>query len=735
MAQIYIDGIGWIEDGGALGGASTPAQQAAIGAGYDPTYAGAAGVGTNTPQYVDTGVESPGPGANPNGPAPYYVDGIGWVDSTSYPSQFQGQANLIDQNASTNNGIFSTLEGWQTGAFAAQNGLGADSQALAQSGRDTANWLGGQNAIGIGQSWNSTFGANAADQQSLGQYTGALQSATNWDLGNYGQFAGDLGQAQNTATGAYSTLQQQAGGFSQLQARGYGADVQSQAQYAQADPASIAAQNQALSQLQGAANGSLNVTSQAAQAYADAGDVANQRGAADALQGIANGSKDVDFWGINGINDLHAVANGSKDIHVGQEDPEAYAAQKDALGQFSTLTNPEVTAQERFIYEQARQQQEQDERANREAVMTNYRQRGMSGSGMEIGSAALANQQTSQNRLLSDLGAQSTAVQRAMTALQGYGGLSSTMVNEADQVAAQNQGTQAAATAQFAGLGTQVAVGNKDRQAAAQQAASQAYAVLRAQGFSEEYARGQAADIVASANSDRQLNAMNASGNLASNMRNESFNEDFSTKSAADNMAQFNKSQSQITQRFQDQYAADQQNAAWGRDTDVAAAGEDTARTLTGIADTRFQGANTVGRNFAQDAGSLFLGQTGVTDAADRRIQGSVKTAADLNAGTADGQFKADALGIGANTQLSDTYAQQLEALTRLGLGHVDANNTTTGQKIGLIQTGIGHTEGTAAADAAKAAADSDPGGLLGTGILGKNDPLSPGNWFRGKLG
>src|SRR5262249_53176880 len=150
---------------------------------------------------------------------------------------------------------------------------------------------------------------------------------------------------------------------------------------------------------------------------------------------------------------------------------------------FTDLTNPEVTAQERFIYEQQRMNAEQSERANRAAVMTNLRQRGMSGSGMELTDAALANQQVGQNRLLADLGAHSNAIGRAMTALQGQAGLSSTLNSQANALGLQNAANQLGALTNYAGLGADVATSNMNRQLQAQAMASDAYATLRAQGF------------------------------------------------------------------------------------------------------------------------------------------------------------------------------------------------------------------------------------------------------------
>jgi hypothetical protein len=552
----------------------------------------------------------------------------------------------VNQLESNNTAELQRLQAEQERIFKQQNNLGVQNQNFATAGLGNAQTLNQMNNQGIGQSWQSTNQANAEDQQSLGQYTGALQAAGQWDMQNYGNLAG-----------AYANT-----GI--LKAGGYGADVVSQAQYAQADPGAIAAQNQALGQLQGAANGSLNQTSKAAQAYANSGDIANQRMAADKLQ---------------------AIAGGSKDVHVGQEDPAAYASARDALQHFTDLSNPQITAQEKFIYEQARLRQEQDDRANRGATMANLRQRGVSGSGMELTDTALGAQRTSQNRLLSDLGAQSNAVGRAMTALQGQAGLSSQLNSQANALASSNA----------------------DRQTQAQAMASQAYSTLRAQGFSEEYARGQAADIMATANADRQLGAMTASGNLASTQRSQSFNEDFSRKSAADSMGQFNKEQSQISQRWQEQYAAGQQTDAWNRATDLNDA------------------ANTVGRNFAQDQGNLFTGRTGVTAATNNRNQQSVQTAGQLNANSTAGWQNAFNTGIAANGQQSGTYAQQLAAMTQLGQTGMQNNTNITNLKNQNLQSGLGVMQGQQATDFAKQQYEaSKSNGLFGTPILSQEGIL-----------
>lgn len=583
-----------------------------------------------------------------NNPQPIYQPGIG--DSSN--NVIAGQTANINDAGAKNTAELKRLQEQQAAIFAKQNGLGVQNTNFVNAGLNNAGVLAGQNNALVQRGYQNAERANREDQESLGGYTQALNNATQWDLANYN----NLNTAyQNTGI---------------LKAGGYGAPVVSQAQYAQADPSSIAAQNQALMQLQGAANGSLNQTSQAAHAYANAGDVENQRNAAD---------------------QLNAIANGKNDIRVGQADPAAYAAALDAMGKFKTLSDPNVTAQEKFIYEQARLREEQDNRSNRAASLTNLRQRGMLGSGMEVTSAALAGQQTSQNRLLSDLGAQSNAIGRAMTSLQGYGSMSANLNAQ----------------------GNQIAASNADRRTQAQAMASEAYATLRAQGFSEEYARGQAADIMATANADRQLNAQVASGNLASTQRSQSFNEDFSRKSAADSMNMFNKEQGQISQRWQEQYAAGQQTDAWNRTVDMGNA------------------ADRVGRNYVTDQGNLFTGKTTVTNNTSNRNQRAIEGEGQLNANTMSGWQNAFNTGIASNQVQSGTYAQQLAAMTQLGTTGMNNNTNMAQLKNNQLGNVLGYKTATQANEIAKKAADkAGSEGLLGTGIGGSKDPLFIANWF-----
>jgi hypothetical protein len=83
--------------------------------------------------------------------------------------------------------------------------------------------------------------------------------------------------------------------------------------------------------------------------------------------------------------------------------------------------DPEVTAKEQFLMEQARVQEEMDRRSAMDAALRDLEFRGARSGGAEIAALTGAQQITSQNRMLQDLGTQAGAVDRSMQAMEGYG--------------------------------------------------------------------------------------------------------------------------------------------------------------------------------------------------------------------------------------------------------------------------------------------------------------------------
>jgi cell division protein ZapA (FtsZ GTPase activity inhibitor) len=259
------------------------------------------------------------------------------------------------------------------------------------------------------------------------------------------------------------------------------------------------------------------VTSQAAQAYANPQDIANQYAAQAQLAAIANGSLDIDPMSVPGMRQLQGVANGSLDLKPGQLDPAAYAAAQDAMGKFKELSTPEVTDAERFIYEQALQNQIMNDRANRQGVQSQLRQRGLSGAGQQIASTALANQQNSENALLTSLGANANAVQRAMAALQGYGAVSTNLNAQANQMGAQNQSTRSGALTNMTGIAANIENNNMNRQLSGAQSNAQMTTAMRNESFQEAYQRGQAADSTAMFNSAQSVQVSEFNNTFAQN--------------------------------------------------------------------------------------------------------------------------------------------------------------------------------------------------------------------------
>jgi hypothetical protein len=610
------------------------------------------------------------------------LSGQGFQDALWRQEQDENatRAMLDAQTNATNNGLGVMFDGYDP---------------IINQSRDRANYLQGINGQMGQQVAGQAATSNAMRSGALGNYGNAVGAAGAWDMQNF------------------SGLVSAANAPMQMTASAYVGDAQS-------NPADLARELQAYNQLAGAASGNLDQLSQASRAYADAQDIGNQRHAAGMLANAGQGGLDVnldnvhelnrlrDPDSIGGMSDLYAASNGSKDIHVGQEDPAAYAAAVDARNQLQALTNPQVTAQEKLMYELSRQQQEQDERGTREALQTDAQRRGVSGVGTEIARSALGAQQTSRNRMLQDMQANSQAQARAMQALQGYGTISTNMTAQANQIAGANQQTQMNALGQYTGihansasvlgqLGANNATQNANRQLAAQQAAYDAYATLRAQGFSEEYARGQAYDAMANANANRQLGAMQSQGQMANNMRQE-----------GDAMSRYNQGQRQQQSQFSDSYAANRQDAAYGRQVDV------------------FNGGNTVGRNFMTDQGNLFNATTGVADSNFNTINSSVNTQAGLNGQWLGAQQTTDGQALGALGAKAGIIQTQLgNNQTRA------ANNTTFGTNAVQRQTNLHNLGVEQRGNAAQAAAF--PGGASvttnGVGAQSASTPIGYTGW------
>lgn len=516
------------------------------------------------------------------------------------------------------------LNQWNTGLGA----LWGQQSAIEQGAYDRGNLIGQQNAALNQQNWGAVNSAISGNNAALGDYGSAVGNVGAWDMQNF------------------SNLQRAANSPMRMTASPYIGDAMS-------NPADVARQMSAYNQLQGVANGSLDVQSQAARAYANAQDVANQNRAAATLEASGNGALNVDLNrireldklrnpdSIGGVRDLYGVFQGSQDLAVGELDPDAYKAAVDTRNKLWGLTDPTVTAQEKLMFELARQQQEQDEGALRDALRTDSQRRGMGGVGNEIARSALGAQQTSRNRMLQDMQALAQAQARSMDALANHGNLASDMNAQANQLAAQNQNTRvralegytnvhAGAASTLGQIGAANATNNANRQLQAQAYAYQAYAELRAQGFSEEYARGQAADMVNTANADRRLGGSIAAANQSNAIR-----------TSNDAMTTFNHAQRQQQQQFSDEFQANREDAAYGRQVDVWNAG------------------NTVGRNYMTDQGNLMTARVNTNQTNLGNVQTGIGTQTGLNGQWLGAMTQADQTAIGGIGTRAGILGQQ----------------------------------------------------------------------------
>lgn len=113
---------------------------------------------------------------------------------------------------------------------------------------------------------------------------------------------------------------------------------------------------------------------------------------------------------------------------------EGFDAQSEALDRFRDLSKTEVTGEERFMYEQQRMAEERDRRAAMDAALRDLEARGARSGGAEIAALTGAQDITSQNRLLGDLGTQANAQKRAMLGAQGFARTAGEMRGAEDQV-------------------------------------------------------------------------------------------------------------------------------------------------------------------------------------------------------------------------------------------------------------------------------------------------------------
>lgn len=206
---------------------------------------------------------------------------------------------------------------------------------------------------------------------------------------------------------AYEGLNQQdAAALAQFQQRNndlYNKTVQPyQAAQWQSNPQDIQRQTQSYDQLYGIGQGSLDYTAAQAQAAQAQAKMAK-------LYQYASDPTDVNRQKA-AIQELHGMIDGG----------EWNSNLREVRDKYKSLSDPEITAQERFIMEQFRQQREQAEGARRGAVMSNLEARGLRSGAAEQAGMLTAQQELGRENVLANLGAEANAINRAQNSMAGW---------------------------------------------------------------------------------------------------------------------------------------------------------------------------------------------------------------------------------------------------------------------------------------------------------------------------
>lgn len=473
-------------------------------------------------------------------------------------------------------------------------------------------------------------GVNNQNNAALGTFTGANANANEYGASLFGNYSNQMNSANTAEANIAKNFGSQVGGIKPVSNIAGVDDVSSVAGGATADPAALAM----------------------------------QRTAAERLLGIASGGADLQS----------AAANV-------QADPEAVAAQKRYLANYEALSNPNMTASERYMMERARQQEEQDNRAAMGAALHDLQMRGIRSGGAEIGALLGSSQNTSQNRMLQDMAAQANAQQRAERMMQAGTGLAGD---------------------------------------------------ISAQSFGQGLDRAQAQDQFGLANRATAINALGSYAGLGTDIAGQSFNQAYQAGSAADDMSRFNANNSLATQQFNANLQKGQNNDVYNRLLGVtnvqtgavndaanrtagvyqAGVNENKARTDRAgnvLNETQETGSKTaeMGQDFANKA-------LGVDDAYyNRELQGTGLTLGATNSAMADQNNRTSTEG----QSISDTYAREnkpADALTDLTGMQVGTN--TQGAQLEGAQTS--KLAGTVQSDAAAKKLDEEKGGLFGGVII-----------------
>lgn len=560
-----------------------------------------------------------------------------------------------------------------------------------------------------GLQWNRfALDEQKAQQQAYGQelnrvqgdqYTNAVNANTN------GQNITSRNRAQ---TDYLNGVDMQALGSFQQGMQPLRAQMQSSGPYQNIgfDPQGLAAQQNALGMMGDIYGGSLDYTAaqaQASHAQAYLAQAAMAKTVAAKLAQYQSNPQDIEEQkkALQGIKGMVNGGEWSDNL-------------RDVRDKYKGLSNPEITDQERFLMENFRQQSEGQMRSNREALGADLGARGIrSGASEQVG-LGMYNQQVGQDRVLTELGASANAVGRSMDAMQGWANTSSI----GRQAQLQAQGMYIDAAGQMRGMNDNVGMFNADSFNKNQMFnAGETNATNRLNANNQTNVSMQNAAMQTdvskfNANADTTVSMFNAGERNTASANNQATRlggaQGYSQaatnlRNSNDTINMFNKDQQMVQERHIDNFNLTDAQRRQSVENDL----------LTGTTGATGQIGS---RSYADNA--LALGEndrgwernTAVNDRAtanaDRTYQAGRDWVGDLqgqgSATTQAGLNKAGIAGAGQGIYLSGLNA---------GYGQVSDG----------ARLSSGTVADSAALAAAREAEENDPGGLFGTGLLGKN--------------
>lgn len=730
-------------------------------------------------------------------PGEYWRSGAG--DDLINHVQGQGKTLPAGTGASNPMGAYNDLmnDTSRTDAYNTQNNnwQGLLGQLGAQASQDRKDQISRQQGYDttaitdinrlVGQQQGYVNDANARTNQLASDYTSQLQGYKTQNQGYYNNYMGETNGLMNPVSGvdyganvqadpygsglqsqSYNQLSGIGGGSldysAQLASLAQAAAVRAQLTEAHSNPEEVERQNYAIQQIKNDLDGpeyqeQLNALRNI-NTDIERGGVQQQRTLDDILNDVQNGSSGQQD-GLNRILEQMTIGNQRADASrywIGKAQEEGGGRyehllgllnndltnggteQRAAMEKLKGLSDPEITAQERYIAGNARQQFEDQDRGIREATDQELQLRGLRSGSAVVGSALGAQERTGRDRVQAELGLQASAQQRALQALGGW----STAANQLRSSDQQSLGLLDQATGQYnnftlQGAGLYADATNAQNQFglnAAGAYASQTNAIRAAQQQGLAMANNAANELRAAqqrglALSAQQTNALRAAQqqglamyyDATAQMRQQGDNMNMFNAGQANDMSMFNAGNETNVNMFNagqsnqvGMFNAGQQNQASANNQQTRLGGSIAAGNMANQIRSDNDAINTFNKAQSQITARF---NSGLASQEASRIGGLAGQRYDAGMGLSSTNAGLDTTAFNANTGANNTTFERNSGQTGLGIGAAGTilgiNTQTNGlqgaagqqdfmnglQGFGAFQSGAGVSNNLSAAD------------------------------------